>query len=56
MACQLKEIEIELEKEYKGFIETREGKIWKEAWQMRFGDDSGDFGDYLYCFYPEMLM
>lgn len=55
MACQLLEIEVELKKEYEEFIETREGKIWKEAWQMKFGNEFGDFCDYLYDFYPEML-
>ena len=55
MACQLLEIEVRLKKEYEEFIETREGKIWKESWKMRYGNEFGDFTDYLYDFYPEML-
>lgn len=56
MACQLLEIEIELEKEYKEFIKTKEGKEWIESWNRRmpYGEDVG-FGEYLYDFYPEML-
>lgn len=52
MACQLKEIEVELEKEYKEFINTDKGKEWQKRWQKNLGsDNAGDFGD----FYPEML-
>lgn len=57
MACQLKEIEVELEGEYKEFIKTDEGKTWIESWNGRIEnvEDVG-FGEYLYDFYPEMLM
>lgn len=54
--CQLKELEIELRKEYKEFLQTDKGKDWKEHWQKEIDSDvSGNFGDYLYDFYPEML-
>lgn len=55
MACQLLEIEAQLKEEYDEFIKTDEGKIWKEAWKMKYGTDMGDFGDFLYDFYPEIL-
>lgn len=56
MACQLLEIEVELEEEYKDFIKTNEGKQWIESWNGRIEniEDVG-FGEYLYDFYPEML-
>ena len=56
MACQLLEIEIELEEQYKEFITTDEGKKWIESWDGRIEDikDVG-LGEYLYDFYPEML-
>lgn len=45
-----------LRPEYEQFIQTEEGKKWKEFWQKEMGSDScGNFGDYLYDFYPEML-
>lgn len=56
MANQLIEAEIRLKEEYDEFIKTDEGKIWKEAWQMKYGERMGDFGDFLYDFYPEYLM
>ena len=60
MVCQLIEIDIELEKEYKQFLETDKGKEWKEDWKKRCNpndiNNAGDFGDYLYDFYTEMLM
>ena len=52
----------ELEIEYNEFLETKRGKEWKEDWIIkRYSNsedikDAGDFGDYLYDFYPEMLM
>lgn len=56
MACQLLEIEIELEKEYKDFLKTDEGKKWMESWNGRMPDNEEvGFGEYLYDFYPEML-
>ena len=47
----------ELEIEYNEFLETKRGQEWKEHWKNEIDSDScGDFGDYLYDFYPEMLM
>lgn len=41
---------------YKQFIQTEKGKEWKHFWQTKTGSQNdGDFGDYLYDFYPEML-
>ena len=51
-----------LEIEYNEFLETKRGKEWKGDWIIkRYSNsedikDAGDFGDYLYDFYPEMLM
>lgn len=42
--------EEDIKDEYMKFIKTDEGKEWLE-----FYDLGGDFGDYLYDFYPEML-
>lgn len=45
-----------LRPEYKQFIQTEKGKEWKHFWQSQIGSEmGGDFGDYLYDFYPEML-
>ena len=45
-----------LRHEYEQFIQTDKGKEWKHFWQCQTGQErSGDFGDYLYDFYPEML-
>lgn len=45
-----------LRPEYEHFIQTERGKDWKHFWQSQIGSDiGGDFGDYLYNFYPEML-
>ena len=45
-----------LRPEYEHFIQTERGKKWKHFWQSQIGSDiGGDFGDYLYDFYPEML-
>ena len=47
----------ELEIEYNEFLETKRGQEWKKHWKNKIDSDScGDFGDYLYDFYPEMLM
>ena len=51
----------ELKIEYNEFLETKRGKEWKADWIKRYSNsedikDAGDFGDYLYDFYPEMLM
>ena len=41
---------------YEHFIQTERGKKWKHFWQSQTDSErSGDFGDYLYDFYPEML-
>ena len=49
--------EEELKVEYENFLKTKEGQEWKEHWKSEIGSDScGDFGDYLYDFYTEMLM
>lgn len=43
-------------KEYEKFLKTEKGKEWRKHWQVEINSDScGDFGDYLYDFYPEML-
>lgn len=48
--------EKELKEKYEKFIQTKEGKEWVSHWQKITGSDiSGDFGDYLYDFYPEMI-
>lgn len=49
-------IEEELKTEYMNFIKTDKGKEWLEFWHNSMKSDlAGDFGDYLYDFYPEML-
>ena len=46
----------DLKKEYNDFIKTKRGQEWVMFWKRETGSDrSGDFGDYLYDFYPEML-
>jgi hypothetical protein len=40
--------------EFEHFINTDEGKGWISEWKARGGD--GDLGDYLYDYYPEMLL
>lgn len=45
-----------LKKRYDKFIKTEEGKKWMTGWKKSTQSDvAGDFGDYLYDFYPEML-
>lgn len=45
-----------LKPKYEQFIQTKEGKAWKRFWQTKVGtQNDGDFGDYLYDFYTEML-
>lgn len=57
-----KKKEAELKVEYENFfLKTEKGQAWKENWIKRYSDPddikgAGDFGDYLYDFYPEMLM
>lgn len=43
----------ELELEYNDFLKTKSGQEWKEHCKNKTGYD---FGNYLYDFYPEMLM
>lgn len=46
----------ELRQKYEDYIKTKTEQKWKETWQTRMGSDiAGDFGDFLYDFYPEML-
>lgn len=48
--------EKELKEKYEKFIQTKEGKEWINHWQKIIGSDTGgDFGDYLYDYYPEMI-
>ena len=48
--------EKELKEEYEKFILTKEGKEWINHWQKIIGSDTGgEFGDYLYDFYPEVI-
>lgn len=47
---RIKELEIEYEK----FIETESGKKWLE--DCNNNGQSGDTGNYIYDFYPEVLM
>ena len=52
-----KKREEELKVEYENFLNTKKGQEWKEHWKNEIGSDSCcDFGNYLYDFYPEMLM
>lgn len=45
-----------LRPKYEQFIQTEKGKEWKHFWQSQTDSErNGDFGDYLYDFYPEML-
>ena len=37
------------------FIKTDKGKEWLEFYNTKSDDLGGDFGDYLYDFYLEML-
>lgn len=47
----------ELELEYNEFLKTKYGQEWKEHCKNKTGSDlCSDFGNYLYDFYPEMLM
>lgn len=46
----------ELELEYEDFIKTDKGKEWLDYCRSRGNGWTGDCGDYLYDFYPEVLM
>lgn len=46
----------DLKTEYNNFLETKRGQEWVVFWKRETGSEiSGDFGDYIYDFYPEML-
>ena len=46
----------DLKTEYNDFIKTKRGQDWQMFWKRETGSEiCGDFGDYLYDFYPEML-
>lgn len=46
----------DLKTEYNDFIETKRGQDWQMFWKRETSSERcGDFGDYLYDFYPEML-
>lgn len=46
----------DLKTEYNNFLETKRGQEWVMFWKRETGSErSGDFGDYLYDFHPEML-
>lgn len=52
-----KDRECYLRQKYEHFIQTKAGQEWKESWiKQTKSDQDGDFGDYLYDFYPEMLL
>ena len=52
-----KELWIKLRTKYSEFIQTDEGKEWIESWKGRMEPgDEVDLGNYLYDFYPELLM
>ena len=46
----------ELELKYQEFIKTDSGKKWLDDCKSRNNGQTGDCGDYLYDFYPEVLM
>ena len=42
----------EIKTEFNNFLKTEEGRSWQKE---KADHMSGDFGDYLYDFYPEYL-
>ena len=48
------ELETKLIMKYNKFINTEQGKIWMNSWKEKNKSD-GDFGDFIYDFYPELL-
>ena len=46
----------ELELEYEEFVKTDSGKRWLDDCKSRNNGQTGDSGDYIYDFYPEILM
>ena len=45
-----------LKPKYEAFLKTAKGQEWKREWIARTGlEEDGEFGDYLYDFYPELL-
>ena len=56
VGTNMNKTEEELKTEYINFIKTDKGKEWLEFWHNNMKSDlAGDFGDYLYDFYPEMI-
>lgn len=46
----------EIRRKYDDYIKTKVGQKWQKAWQKRMGSDTaGDFGGFLYDFYPEII-
>ena len=46
----------DLKVEYNNFIKSKRGREWVMLQKREIdGKRSGDFGDYIYDFYPEML-
>lgn len=43
----------EIKTEFNNFLKTEEGRSWQK--EKAHQNMSGDFGDYLYDFYPEYL-
>ena len=46
----------ELELEYEEFVKTDSGKRWLDDCNSRNNGQTGDCEDYIYDFYPEVLM
>ena len=46
----------ELELEYEEFVKTDSGKRWLDDCKSRNNGQTSDSGDYIYDFYPEVLM
>ena len=46
----------ELELEYEEFVKTDSGKRWLDDCNSRNNGQIGNSGDYIYDFYPEILM
>lgn len=42
--------------EYEEFVKTDSGKRWLDDCKSRNNGQTGDSGDYIYDFYPEILM
>lgn len=46
----------EIEREYEAFIQTEAGVAWINGYKTRNNEQGGDCGDYIYDFYPELLI